>query len=391
LTHASPFDGSLGYARCVGCPANRTALIKAERSRLSVGHLWPGEYRGRQPKLLMSNTRRQPGQQRYFHMLARSDQLPDRTMCGWSDLLRLKYVLPKIWSQSAGRSFGIYWSDAFSYGRLWPEPTSDELNSFYELPGAKEYLGAPKEAMRSENLLSRIAVKIAWLNDRGIVNPIPTILSMAKKSPEVCDIGCGVGMFLSEMQEHGATVTGVDPSPLSAEAIAAKNIEFHFGVAESLPPELSARRFDVVTMLHCLTCCRDPVLAVSKAASLLKPDGLLVIEVSNMDCLGFLRYGPAWWHTDAGRNLHFFTKKSLVRLLDIVGAKPVKWEYRGFVTQFTPGWIETMGNIWNGLEGPQDVPRPSLMQSLAYLPRALVSSKRRKYEAIRVYARSLSS
>lgn len=319
------------------------------------------------------------------------NQLPDLAPCSWSDEpLKLKYALPKIWSQMSSRPFGIYWSEALSYGRLWPEPTEAELNSFHNIAGINEYLGGPKEKIPPKpNLLSRVIVKVAWVNDHGIVEPTPTILSMSKRDPEICDVGCGVGTFLSRMRDHGAIVTGVDPSSVSSEALRSKNIEFYSGVAESLPAALSDRRFDVVTMLHCLPCCRAPALALSNALSLLKVDGFLVVEVSNMDCLGFLKYGPAWWHTDAGRNLHFFTKASLTTLLERVGATPIKWEYRGFVTQFTQGWIDTMDVVWDGLfQGRStSVPRPSLLNSLSYLPRALVSNQSRKYEAIRVYAK----
>jgi 2-polyprenyl-3-methyl-5-hydroxy-6-metoxy-1,4-benzoquinol methylase len=317
--------------------------------------------------------------------------LPDLVPCSWSgEPLKLKYALPKIWSQMSSRPFGIYWSQTLSYGRLWPEPTEAELNSFYNIAGANEYLGGPKERTPPKpNLLSRVIVKIAWVNDHGTVESTPTILSLSKPHPEICDIGCGVGTFLSRMRDHGAIVTGVDPSSVSAEALRSKDIEFYSGVAESLPAALCDRRFDVVTMLHCLPCCRDPALAVSNALSLLKPDGFLVVEVSNMGCLGFLKYGPAWWHTDAGRNLHFFTKASLTTLLERVGATPIKWEYRGFVTQFTQGWIDTMDAVWESLfQGRStSVPRPSLLNSLSYLPRALVSNKSKKYEVIRVYAK----
>jgi SAM-dependent methyltransferase len=250
-----------------------------------------------------------------------------------------------------------------------------------------------KQTSPKPSLLSRVVVKIAWLNDHGVVDPLATILSMTKKSPEVCDIGCGVGTLLSGMRDHGAMPTGVDPSPVSAEAVRLKNIEFHSGTAEALPSALSDRRFDVVSMFHCLPCCREPALAVSNAVSLLKPDGLLVIEVSNMDCLGFRKYGPVWWHTDAGRNLQFFTKASLIKLLLRAGAKPVKWEYRGFVTQFTPGWIDQMAVVWDRLfKGRSNSPpKPSLLISMSYLPRALLSDKSRKYESIRVYARRIAA
>ena len=322
---------------------------------------------------------------------AKQNRLPDLAPCSWSDEpLKLKYALPKIWSQMSSRPFGIYWSQALSYGRLWPEPTEAELESFYNIPGVNEYFGGPKEmSTKRPNLLSRLIVKIAWVNDHGTIEPASTILSMSKSYPEICDIGCGIGTFLSRMRDHGAVVTGVDPSSVGAEALLSRNIEFYSGVAESLPAALNDRRFDVVTMLHCLPCCRAPAVALSNALSLLRADGVLVVEVSNMDCLGFLKYGPAWWHTDAGRNLHFFTKTSLTKLLRQVGATPVKWEYRGFATQFTQGWIDTMGVVWDGLFRGRstNVPQPSFFNSISYLPRALVSNESRKYDVIRVYAK----
>ncbi len=315
--------------------------------------------------------------------------MPACAPCSWSaEPLSLRYEIPKIWSQPESRGFGIYWSDVLSYGRLWPEPTDAELDLFHNIPGQFEYSGGGRVGSGDRgSIVSRMLVKIAWLSDRGIVDPSETILSLTGPAPTVCDIGCGVGTFLEEMMNHGATVTGVDPSTISGESARDKGIEFYPGLAEALPSQFDGRQFDVVTMLHCLTCCRDPELAVRNAVSLLKRDGLLVIEVSNMDCLGFETYGPAWWHTDAGRNLHFFTKQSLTRLVFLAGASPIRWEYRGFVTQFTPGWVNTMKKVREGLGSPADVPKPSLLKSASYMPRALISGRSRKYESIRVYAK----
>lgn len=323
------------------------------------------------------------------------NNLPTEAPCSWSDdVLYLKYSFPKIWTQTNSRPFGIYWSETLSYGRLWPQPTEAELISFYDLPGYDDYLSGKKNTISSnQSLPSRVLVKIAWLNDHGAIDPLSTILSMTKKCPEICDLGCGGGTFLSRMRDRGATLTGVDPSPVSGEALRLKNIEFHSGTAEALPPTLGDRRFDVVSMFHSLEHCLEPGIAVANAVSLLKPDGLLVIEVPNMDCVGFKTYGPVWWHTDAGRHLHFFTKTSLTRLLIRVGAKPVRWEFQGFVTQFTPDWIDGMARIWDILfEGRSNSPRrPSFLNSLSYLPRALLSSKSRKYEVIRVYAKLVAA
>ena len=188
----------------------------------------------------------------------------------------------------SGRAFGIYWSEALSYGRLWPEPTEAELNSFYDYPNYNDYLlGRSNKEVTNPSLVSRILVKIAWLGDYGTSDPLPTILSLTKQSPKVCDLGCGSGILLSQIRDCGAIPTGVDPSPHSAEALRIKNIEFYSGTAEALPSSLGDRRFDVVSMFQSLEHCREPALAISNAVSLLNPDGLLVIEVPNMDCLGF--------------------------------------------------------------------------------------------------------
>jgi SAM-dependent methyltransferase len=147
---------------------------------------------------------------------------------------------------------------------------------------------------------------------------------------------------------------------LSGEAVRAYGIEFHAGTAERPPPELSGEVFDVITMFQSLEHCRSPGAAVRNAISLLKPRGLLVIDVPNMGCIGFEKYGPAWWHADAGRHLQFFTKKSLGDLLKQSGAVPIKWECQGFVSQFTSGWIEDMAKAWDAM-GP--MPNPATITS----------------------------
>jgi 2-polyprenyl-3-methyl-5-hydroxy-6-metoxy-1,4-benzoquinol methylase len=325
-----------------------------------------------------------------------ANELPTVAQCSWSDeLLLLKYSLPKIWTQESSRPFGIYWSEALLYGRLWPEPTEAELDSFYDFPDYNDYLSGAsnkRAAKPKSGFLSRIVVKIAWLSDRGVNDPLPTILSMTEKSPKICDLGCGSGTFLSRMRDRGAIPTGVDPNAVSAEAVRSKNIEFHSGTAEALPSAVTNGRFDVVSMFQCLEHCRDPALAVSNAVSLLNPNALLVIDVPNMDCLGFKKYGPVWWHTDAGRHLQFLTKASLTKLLVRAGAKPLKWEYQGFVTQFTQDWIDQMAVVWDILfkEKSSTPPRPSLLNSLSYLPRALLSDRSQKYEIIRVYAKLIA-
>jgi hypothetical protein len=111
--------------------------------------------------------------------------LPDQAPCSWSgEKLRLKHPVPKIWTQRTGRPFGIYWSDILSFGRLWPAPTDEELNAFYDISSYSEYLsGTRKHTTKDANLIARATMKLAWMNDNGTPDAIPTILSLSAAQP----------------------------------------------------------------------------------------------------------------------------------------------------------------------------------------------------------------
>ncbi len=323
------------------------------------------------------------------------DGLPQCVRCPWSDEpLLLRYQVPRIWTQKSSRLFGIYWSHNLAYGRLWPEPTDAELATFYDVPEYVAYLaGTRKTSTPSRSgLLSRAIVKIAYLADRGVNEPLPTIERLIQRDHfSACDIGCGSGAFLAGLRAVGAVVVGIDPSPISLAAVRLTGIECHEGTAERLPKSIKHRKFDVVTMFHSLEHCRDPSAAISNAKSLLEANGLLVLEVPNMECIGFQTYAQCWWHTDAGRHLHFFTQHSLEVLTRKYGLEPINCEFQGFVAEFTPRWIDAMRKAWDSIFAGgwhADRPwRPSLLRSAAYLPRAAVSAPRFKYEVVRIYAR----
>lgn len=316
--------------------------------------------------------------------------LPPTAPCDWSgEAIPLRYALPRIWTQKQGRPFGIYWSAKTGYGRLWPQPTDDEWSSFYNTEWYDDYMRGKRSGGgdATRTLLERIAVKIAWLADRSAGDPAATILEL-RPQPALCDLGCGSGAFLGRVKANARRVVGVDPSKVSGGTVASLGIEFHLGTAEALPPSLAVQKFDVVTMFQSLEHCRDPFRALANAASILEKDGLIVVDVPNHDCLGFEVYGPAWYHTDAGRHLHFFTARSLAQLLADSGFTPIRTEYHSFVRQFTPEWLVSMQMVWDSLFRETDGggKRPTRTGSLQHLARAIFSGPERKYDLFRIYA-----
>jgi SAM-dependent methyltransferase len=269
------------------------------------------------------------------------------------------------------------------------------LAAFYQIETYAEYLGgtAQRKSPVNPSVFNRVVLKLAYLADRGVNDPIASIMRASENQRlSVCDIGCGSGSFLEKMKSRGSDVVGVDPSEVSERAVRARGIEFYPGTAEHLPAEVTSRRFDVVSMFQSLEHCRDPHLSIMNAKGIVKPGGLIVVDVPNMDCLGFRFYRQAWFHTDAGRHLHFLSARSLESLFRSAGLVPFKVEYSGFSGQFTPEWISGMAEVWDKLfaqaPAPSAPPRPSLARSTIYLALALLSPRRLKYDVVRVYART---
>ena len=81
--------------------------------------------------------------------------------------------------------------------------------------------------------------------------------------------------------------------------------------------------FDIVVLRHILEHIADPVPLLSKINTLLKPSGLLLIVIPNINCIGRYVFKENWewvlpWH------LHFYAPKTLTRLLEKTGYKKLR-------------------------------------------------------------------
>jgi SAM-dependent methyltransferase len=93
----------------------------------------------------------------------------------------------------------------------------------------------------------------------------------------ILDIGCGPGTLAKRLAEDGAAVTGVDPgeAALAKARAAVPAARFEAASGEALPfPDES---FDGAVMLNALHHVPNPAGALSEAARVLVPGGVLVV------------------------------------------------------------------------------------------------------------------
>ena len=132
------------------------------------------------------------------------------------------------------------------------------------------------------------------------------------------DVGCGNGTFLHAAASHGFVPHGMD---VSARAVEIARKEYGYPVRQG---EIGAKvwddcRFDFITMFHVMEHLPDPRLALKYARELLRPAGVLILQVPNVSSMQARIFGSRWSGLDVPRHLVNFTPRSLALLLEEEG------------------------------------------------------------------------
>jgi 2-polyprenyl-3-methyl-5-hydroxy-6-metoxy-1,4-benzoquinol methylase len=164
---------------------------------------------------------------------------------------------------------------------------------------------------------------LAYLRDqapwraRNFAEAVHEISGFVSPPGKLLDVGCHCGIFLNEARKIGFEVCGVEPI---AELARYGREELGISVYQGVLREATFREnsFDVITYFQVLEHVPDPRQELLEAHSLLRPRGLLVVEVPRIDCAtvrllrGHHRHFSEW-------HLYFFSIKTLSALLEQSG------------------------------------------------------------------------
>jgi len=167
---------------------------------------------------------------------------------------------------------------------------------------------------------------------------------------QLLDFGCGSGVLVGELLALGHNVYGVDSSAGMIEQSKQKFEQNPLATLELLTSndfsgEYLQRTFDGIFCLGVIEYVDDAELLLKRLASVIKPNGFLVISVPNQGSLlrrvekfihdrrRFFRYIARFKYlTDKENYLQFqkhqFTRKSLNRLSETYGLVPREYSYQ---------------------------------------------------------------
>lgn len=274
--------------------------------------------------------------------------------------------------------YRVAWCDACGYGRIAATLAPDEVAGFYQVDYYTHSAAAASSARGG--LLERVRTHLAWRLDRG------EDFSPGEVGPpgRIVDIGCGAGVNMARLHAAGFDVVGIEPDP-AARAVASRYGLVHAGAAED-PPASAGQGFDYALMSHVLEHTIAPAQALARTRALLREQGKLIVEVPNCNAAGFWKFGPSWPWTDLPRHIHYFTRRSLTRLLADAGFEVTQTHYTGYTRQFQPGWIAALNRIHAQLRSPDDRSTAFERQSWGLLLGSAWAAPDRKYDSIRLHA-----
>lgn len=112
------------------------------------------------------------------------------------------------------------------------------------------------------------------------------IMAFTPESANILDVGCATGGLLTALRDAGAgdRLVGVDLSPACVDAVRHRGFHAEVGSFSALPS--FAKPFDCVVLSHVLEHLVNPRAALSAAAGLLAPHGVVYVEVPDA-----MRYG----------------------------------------------------------------------------------------------------
>ena len=184
-----------------------------------------------------------------------------------------------------------------------PRPGAADIGRYYE---SDDYVSHNSGAGGLINQAYRVARFFTMRRKVGQLN------RLAPRRGKLLDYGCGTGHFLAAAQAAGWQVAGLEPNARAREE-ASRRLGQPVG-QESLA-SFAPGTFDAVTLWHVLEHVHLLNETLAQLAALLKPDGVLLIAVPNVESLDAQHYRELWAAYDVPRHLYHFAAKTMAQLL----------------------------------------------------------------------------
>lgn len=193
--------------------------------------------------------------------------------------------------------------------RTTPRPTPATIGVYYP----SDY--GPYREKADKSLGSKRVMK-DWL--RGILGLRSRVLPPVRPG-RMLELGCSSGNYMQEARSAGWHVEGIEFSPEAAAVARSKGFSVRVGPIEQM--EFSGEDYDLITAWMVLEHLHEPVSALRKLRSCVKPDGYLVASVPSAKSPSRTLFGEYSYDLHLPNHLFHFTPRTLAIVLEKSGWK----------------------------------------------------------------------
>ncbi|MEI6646136.1 MAG: class I SAM-dependent methyltransferase [bacterium] len=199
-----------------------------------------------------------------------------------------------------------------------PDVETDEL--YYKLYYPQGY-HSPKQTRLLESVWGRVSSFLVQYKVKLIKRYIETPCKLL-------DVGCGTGGFLKQLDGCSFDAHGLEPVKEAVAAAQQAGLQVTQGniLTDSLAPE----SYDVVTLWHVFEHIKDPTVALNRIHAILKPGGVLVMSMPNVNSLACRLGKKYWFHLDSPRHLWLYKETNIKMILSSTRFKVESCSYLPF-------------------------------------------------------------
>jgi len=221
-------------------------------------------------------------------------------------MIRKRYKLKK-------NKFGFY--------QIKPTPSSEEITQFY----ANEFYTSEYKNFNDSSLKVQIQDK-EFFNGKwkNIYENILEIKKKIKKNTSILDVGCGWSQALLFFKKKKFKCFGFDPAIEAVKYGIKKGINLKHAGLDGMDV-FNGKKFDVISLFNVLEHLADPVQTLDQLKKILKPKGIIILDVPNefndFQLAGRDVHNLKDWWVAPPNHLNYFSKDSLVKLLESLSFK----------------------------------------------------------------------
>ena len=210
----------------------------------------------------------------------------------------LATVLSGIQSQF-GEIYSLKQCKVCSFVSTSPLPSAETLKKYYGQDYWQPFNGKTAKLLSFFYKLRMLSVL------RNIKRTIP-------QNGHILDWGSGDGSLIRLLEHEGFDCYGIDNYHVELTNKKLVNTTI-------IKAPFSKDFFDCITSFHVLEHIEKPFASIKKAFHLLKPNGILVVEVPNIESVSFQIFKNNWYHLDIPLHLNHFNLSVMKWIFNKIG------------------------------------------------------------------------